>query len=111
MIDFDLNDNSVLNDDISLIMQQVDILFGTKPREVLGFEDFGTNYDKYLFDLNISNEAIQYEVSNDLHTLDLLGYKPDVTAYLLKGTEHDISLVEITLTKDDEQYKQVYKIG
>ena len=111
MIDFDLNNSPIQNDDISLIMQQIDILFGTHPREVLGFERFGTNYDKYLFDLNISNEAIQNEVINDLHSLDLLGFTPDVNVFLLKGTEHDISLVEITLSRDEEQYKQVYKIG
>ncbi len=111
MIDFDLKNNPILNDDISLVLQQIDILFDTKPTEVLGYEKFGTNYDRFLFDLNISNEAIKYTVLSDLDKLDLLGFIPEVEVHLLQGTEHDIALVEIDLTRDEEHYKQVYKIN
>lgn len=111
MIDFDLYDKPIQNDDISLIMQQIDILFDTKPREVLGSEQFGTNYEKYLFDLQLSNEALKYTVLNDLYSLDLLGFTPDVEVHLLQGTEHDIALIEINLTRDDEYYQQIYKVN
>lgn len=111
MIDFDLNDNPIQNNDVSLIFQQIDMLFDTKPREVLGFEDFGTNYDKFLFDLNISNSAIEYAVLSDLAKLDLLGFSPSVTAYILQGTEHDIILIDIILSRDEEQYNRSYKIS
>lgn len=110
MIDFDLYNEPVQNDDVSLVMQQIDILFDTKPTEVLGEENFGTNYEKYLYDLNISNDAIKYSVLSDLNSLDLLGFEPSVDVILLQGTEHDIALVEIYLTRDDEHYHQVYKI-
>lgn len=110
MIDFDLNDYPIQRDEYSLILQQIDILFDTKPREVLGFERFGTNYEKYLYDLKLSNDSLKYTVLADLKTLDLFGFTPDVEVYLLQGTEHDIALVEISLTRDDEHYKQVYKI-
>lgn len=111
MVDFDLYDKPIQNDDISLIMQQIDILFDTKPREVLGYEQFGTNYEKYLFDLQLSNEALKYTVLNDLNSLDLLGFTPDVEVHLLQGTEHDIALIEINLTRDDEHYQQIYKVN
>lgn len=110
MIDFDLNNEPVLNNDVSLIFQQIDMLFDTKPREVLGFEDFGTNYDKFLFDLNISNEAIKNEILSDLNKLDLLDFSPSVEVYMLHGTEHDIALVDIILSRYDEQYNHTYKI-
>lgn len=111
MIDFDLYNVPVQNDDVSLVTQQIDILFDTKPREILGSEEFGTNYEKYLFDLNITNDAIKYSVLNDLRSLDLLGFEPYVDVHLLQGTEHDIALVEITLSRDDEHYQQIYKIN
>lgn len=111
MIDFDLNNQPILNDDISLIIQQIDILFDTKPKEVFGDERFGTNYDKYLFDLKISNQAIKYSILNDLNSLDLFGFVPDVEVHLLQGTEHDIALIEINLSRDDEYYQRVYKIN
>lgn len=110
MIDFDLNFQPMQNDDISLVLQQIDILFDTKPRDVLGDEEFGTNYDRFLFDLNISNSAIESAVMNDLTSLDLLGFSPKVNVHLLQGTEHDIALVEIDLIRDEEKYHQVYKI-
>ena len=112
MIDFDLKNNQpIQNNDLYLVLQQIDLLFGTKPKEVLGDEDFGTNYDKYLYDLNITNEAIKYSVLSDLNSLDLRGFAPDVEVYLLQGTEHDIALVNISLTRDDEYYQNIYKIN
>lgn len=110
MIDFDLINEPVQNDDLSLVLQQIDILFDTKPREVFGDERFGTNYDKFLFDLNLSNEALKQMVTSDLRKLDLLGFEPEINVHLLQGTEHDIALVEITLTRDEEYYQQIYKI-
>lgn len=111
MVDFDLLNKPIQNDDISLIMQQIDILFDTKPREVLGYESFGTKYEQYLFDLQLSNEALKYTVLNDLYSLDLLGFTPSVEVHLLQGTEHDIALIEINLTRDDESYQQIYKVN
>lgn len=111
MIDFDLNDKPIQNDDISLVMQQIDILFDTKPREVFGDERFGTAYEKYLFDLSLTNDALKYTVLSDLKTLDLFGFIPDVEVHLLQGTEHDIALIEINLTRDDEYYQQIYKVN
>jgi hypothetical protein len=29
----------------------------------------------------------------------------------LQGTEHDIALIEINLTRDDEHYQQIYKVN
>lgn len=110
MIDFDLNIEPIQNDDISLVLQQIEILFDTKPREVLGFEQFGTKYDSFLYNLNLSNEALKLEVLSDLESLDLLGFSPSVEVHLLQGTEHDIALVDINLTRGEEQYNQVYKI-
>ena len=95
MIDFDLQNNPILNSDIDLVLQQIDILFDTIPTEVLGHEDFGTKYHKFLFDLNISNDAIKYTILSDLNSLNLLGFEPKVEVHLLQGTEHDIALIEI----------------
>jgi hypothetical protein len=111
MIDFSLTGGPILNNDIALVLQQIDILFDTIPTEVLGYEDFGTKYHKFLFDLNISNEAIKYTVLSDLQSLDLLGFEPEVEVHLLQGTEHDIALVEIDLYRDEEHYQKVYKIN
>lgn len=112
MIDFNLDPGvPIKNNDVSLLLQQIDILFDTTPKEVLGFENFGTKYDYYLYQLKLNNSDIQQEVLDDLNSLNLLGFTPNVEVYLLQGTEQDIALIEITLTRDDENYQRIYKIS
>ena len=112
MNDFNIDSGKfALNDDIDLIIQQLDILFDTTPREVLGEEDYGTTYDKYLYQLKISNDALKNVVLDDLHSLDLFGFVPEVEVYLMMGTEQDIALIDITLTRYGETYNKTYKIS
>lgn len=111
MIDFNIDKGSpVKSNDVELVLQQIDILFDTIPTEVLGSEDFGTKYDTYLYDLNISASNLEQQVYSDLYSLELLGFAPKVEVHLLQGTEQDIALIDITLSRDDETYNKVYKI-
>jgi hypothetical protein len=111
MVDFSINSKIVKNRDIELILQQIDILFDTTPREVFGSVDYGTKYDSYLYRLKLSNESIKDQVLSDLNSLQLFEFKPTVEVHLLQGTEQDIALIEITLTRESEVYNRVYKIS
>lgn len=112
MVDFNLDvGDPVKKNDISLILQQIDILFDTKEKEVLGYEDFGTKYDTYLYDLQVSSDELKYEVMQDLQSIELFGFTPTVEVYLLQGTEQDIALIDIILTREDENYRRTYKIA
>lgn len=112
MIDFNLDQGApIKNGEISLIIQQIDMLFDTTPRDILGYEDWGTRYDKFLYDLKLSNAALANAVMSDMTELDLFGFVPHVEVHLLQGTEQDIALVEINLTRDNEHYQRIYKIS
>lgn len=112
MIDFNIEKGSpYLNDDVALILQQIDILFSTTPNEVLGSEDFGTQYDTYLYKLNLSAEDLKSNILSDLYSLELFSFEPTVTVHLLQGTEKDIALINIELKRDEEKYNRVYKIS
>jgi len=112
MVDFSLKRGSAsCKSDIDLILQQIDILFDTTPTEVFGEEEYGTTYDRYLHQLKISNEALKQEVLSDLGNIQLFGYMPTVDVYLLQGTEDDIALIDIHLSRDDETYNKTYKIS
>lgn len=112
MIDFSLNNDKVIvENDVDLLLQQIDILFDTTPREVLGSEDFGTEYDKCLYDLNMSNSELKRQVETDLRSLDLLGFGYQINVHMLRGTEQDIALIEIELEQDDVKYNRIYKIS
>lgn len=112
MVDFSLDkQKAIKNSDIELILQQIDILFDTSPKEILGQEDFGTQYDAYLYRLNMSNEGIKSQVLKDLYSIDLFGFQPNVEVLMLQGTERDIALIKIVLTREQESYEQIYKIS
>ena len=112
MVDFNLKRGSATcKSDIDLILQQIDILFDTTPTEVFGAEDYGTTYDRYLHQLRISNEALKQEVLSDLTSIQLFGFIPTVDVYLIHGTEDDIALIDIHLSRDEETYNKTYKIS
>ena len=112
MIDFNIDKGApIKSGDIELLLQQIDILFDTTPKEVLGSPSFGTTYDTYLHKLKLSNESIKRQVISDISSLDLQGFDFDVNVHFLQGTEQDISLIEINFTKDEMSYNRVYKIS
>lgn len=112
MIDFSIkNQKGFINNDIELIKQQIDILFDTNKCEVLGEENFGTQYDKYLYNLKISNEGLKTEILSDINSLELFGFTPTVDVYMLQGTEQDIALINIQLSRDGEIYEKIYRIS
>lgn len=112
MIDFNINKGEPITfKDIDFVIQQIDLLFDTNIKDVLGDEEFGSQYDKYLYELNVSNSSLEAKVMSDLMSLDLLGFTPGVKVYFLEGTERDIAMIDITLSKDYENYNRTYKIS
>jgi hypothetical protein len=111
-MDFNINEGkSMITNDAELVLQQIDILFDTTPREVLGAPDFGSEYDRYLYDMHITGDSLKAKVKSDLSSLDLKDFVPVVEVYMLQGSERDIALIDITLTKDYNTYRKTYKIS
>lgn len=111
MIDFCLNDNKCYtNNELELIVQQIDILFDTTPNDVLGSDQYGSNYDRYLHNLKISNEGLRQKVLSDMSEIELFGWDYDVNVYLLEATMDDIALVNIILSNGSHKYEKTYKI-
>lgn len=112
MTDFNLErGGAVIMSDVDIVLQQIDLLFDTNPREVLGDENYGSTYDEYLYQLKISADNLKSQVLSDLRSLDLREFIPSVEVLLLQGTEQDIALINIDLTRYNENYKKSYKIG
>lgn len=112
MIDFcNTNDAVVLNYELDLILQQLDMLFDTNYKEVLGELNYGTDFDKFLYELNFSNYAIkQYiesTIKSNVYTFD---FDINVDIKLLNGTENDIIIVVINISKNGKIYEQKYRI-
>lgn len=114
MIDFSLSnkltDDIVISNNLICALQQIDLLFDTDPNMVLGSPNFGTNYDKYLYTLGVSNMSLENKIMEDLNQLDLCGFTPSVTVKIVEGTYRDIAFINITLTGDYEDYEKTYVI-
>lgn len=111
MIDINLDEGApTINNEIDLIIQQVDLLFDTAYREVQGASGYGTRYEDFLFNMNMSNDAIAYQIKNDLGTLELFGFAPSVDVTILEGTNNDIILVRIGLERGSDYYEKTYNI-
>lgn len=114
MIDFNitnkLTDELIINNDLINVLQQIDLLFDTDVDDVLGDSSFGTNYDKYLYTLGISNLSLETKILNDLQKIDLYGFTPSVSVKIVEGTQRDIAFIDITLTGDYKEYNKTYVI-
>ena len=111
MIDFNLKEGDpIINDDIDCLLQQIDILFDTTPGDLLGDIEYGTDYEYLLYYLKLSESRLKSKMEDDLMSLDLLGFTPEVQVFLMQGTERDIALIQVDLYRYSERYSKTYKI-
>lgn len=114
MIDFALSnkfvDDVIIKNDLAYVLQQIDLLFNTDVNDVLGDTLYGSNYDKYLYTLGMSNANLESRILSDIKSLDLAGFKPSVEVTIMEGTERDIAIIDITLSGDYEEYNKSYVI-
>ena len=113
MIDFSLTtDAPILEHDVDLVLQQIDMLFDTEYNDVLGDDIYGADYRKYLYNLQASNSSIRdYTYNNIASNVDLQEFSLDVDVNILLGTQNDIILITITLSKTGEIYEKTYNIS
>ena len=109
MIDFcNTTDAVKLENDLDLVVQQIDMLLGTDPHEVLGDPAYGSDFYRFLWDLNYTNRQIaMYADSHLTKNIDFLGFGHEVKVDILHGTEGDIILLTIALFKDGWSYEKI----
>ena len=114
MIDFNmsnkLTDAPLINNDLLFVLQQIDLLFNTDINDVLGDSIYGTNYDRYLYTLGVSNTTLENKIMGDLNSLNLCGFIPSVSVKIVEGTQRDIALIDIILKGNYEEYNKTYII-
>lgn len=112
MVDLSLDTETVVKtSDLDNVIQQIEMLFDTEPFDVIGEPTYGSDFDKFLWNLTASNYDIEnYIRSRITYEVDLLGYDVDVVVGIMEGTENDIILVDITISRDGYNYSKTYKI-
>lgn len=112
MIDLSLDTNTVVKtSDLDNVMQQIEMLFDTSPFELIGEPSYGSDFEKFLWNLNASNYDIENYIRSRIQSsVDLLGFNVDVAVGILEGTENDIILADITISRNGYNYSKTYKI-
>jgi len=113
LYDFSKTTDTVVVDNIfDYVISQIELLFDTNKGDVLGAYSFGTNYEEFIWDLELPNSAISAKIESDINTfVDLAGATFDVNTTLLHGTENDIILVSINIYFDEYYKNLTYNIG
>ena len=115
MVDFSishkLTDDVIISNDLALVLQQIDLLFDTMPNTVLGDDNYGTNYDRYLYNFNMTEFDLEKHILQDIQSyVDLKHFNVSVSVTIVEGTVRDIALIDITLSGDYESYNTIYTI-
>ncbi len=113
MVDLSIDTDSVVKTkDLENVMQQIEMLFDTSPFEVIGEPMFGSDFERFLWDLTVSNYDIARYIETTIRAnVDLLDYDVSVDVSLMNGTENDIILADITIGNNGENYTKTYRIN
>ncbi len=116
VVDISLNgDIPILNKDIECFVQQMCILFDTSEGEVMGFDSFGSDFERFTWDLSVSNTQISAYIrniiNNNIYIANL--FDIDIDTSILYGTYGDIILVTIGIIHKEtgDAYSSTYKIS
>ena len=66
--DLDYEAKVEMEDEAKQILQQIKVVLGTKPGEVLGSLLFGIDLEKYLFTMNYNKDEIIEVLNSEIHT-------------------------------------------
>ncbi len=107
-------DNKIITNKFDFLLQEISILFDTAPGEVLGNDEFGTNFENFLWDLSISNSEISSYVRNKIinNTVSGKDFNISVATRIVDAGYGDVILVQVTI-KDpstNESTDVTYKI-
>ncbi|MEE3308977.1 hypothetical protein [Sharpea azabuensis] len=82
MIDLAIDDRVKIDTIFDAALQELDMLFNTKCTELIGDPEFGSNWEKFLWDYTVSDEAIkryiQDIIRNNTYFLKYFDYKIDI---------------------------------
>ena len=105
-------DDITLDNDVDLIIQQIDNLFDTSKGEVIGQPNYGTDFERFLYDLNVgSMEVATYIKDTIYNNVDLFDWVLDVEVRFMVGVQNDIMIIGVKFSKNNESYSHVYKVS
>ena len=66
MIDLAIDSRIYLQNDLDLALQELDILFNTGNTELIGYPNFGTNFEQFLWQMNPVEEQLKRYIEDKI---------------------------------------------
>lgn len=94
--DYDSNKLEV-NDEVSILLQQIEMLLFTRKNTVLGYPTMGIDLENMLYALNASMGTIRNTIYNQISAYCPLAskHKVIVDVKIYRGTNRDIGVIDI----------------
>lgn len=111
MTDFCNNNSDIqLTSDLDNVLQQLEIFLDTRNDEVLG-EEFGNDFDRFLFDVNVGNDFAARYIENSIKSkVDLMNWNLTVKVSFVMGDYNDIMIIHMILSDGENTYIKNYKM-
>ena len=105
MYDLSLDNSLFIYNQMDAALQELDILFGTENTELIGYPEFGTNFEQFLWQLNPAVESLRAYIVEKIqnNTLYLNQFQYNVDISILKGEFRNIYNVQISIKDQDTE--------
>lgn len=102
--DLDYKPQVESTDEATNLLQQIKVVLGTKPGEVLGNPLFGCDIEKYLFTMNFNKEELTQIIKNEIYqyvVYDNSRWKLDVDVYFGHNSDdaYEYALIDIIINE------------
>ena len=106
--DLSLGNSLLLTSELDCALQELDILFGTENTELIGYTDFGTNFEQFLWQMSPSPESLKSYILEKIggNTYYLHKFKIDIEVLVTGGEIRNIYHVLITI---EDPYSKIKK--
>lgn len=106
--DLAIDNRMFLEDIVDAGVQELDMLFNTENTELLGYPEYGTNFEQYLWEITPSPQSLKSYIENKISsdTLMMKDLDYDIQVSVITGTARQIYLVQVTIDRGNGQYVQ-----
>lgn len=114
MLDLSLSSSIYTNDLWEAAIQEIDIIFGTINTELIGYPEFGTNFDEFLWSLSPTTTALHQYIEAKLKQTSFvsqLQHHVMIDYRINETTYENMYNVTITLYNDYRAFEKTYNLA
>lgn len=98
MIDLAIDSRVFINNEVDAALQELDLIFNTENTELIGYPNYGSNFEQFLWQMTPSPDSLQQYIKELFHNTYFLNkMSTDVKVQVLDGEYRNIYYVNITV--------------